>query len=77
MYLGGNGVTRIVVRTPTFLVARGRVAGFLVAGGVGGEMDDAGEGMVVLGIQLVNISRSLNISVNCLWRLLSGKSLVS
>ena len=41
------------------------MAGFLIAGCVGGSMDGVGGVMGVLGIQLVNISRSLYISVNC------------
>ena len=63
--LVGRGITGIVVWTRYFLVVGRRVACFLIAGGFGGEMDGAGGGMVVIGIQLVNSSHSLDIDVNC------------
>ena len=67
VYLGGNGVTDIFVGTRNFLVVGRRVVCFLIAEVVGDEMDGAGGGMGVLGIHLVNSSRSLNIAVNCSW----------
>ena len=57
-------------------VAGRRVSFFLISGGVWGNMYGAGGGMRVLGIQLVNISRSLEISVNYLWWLVAGAYLI-
>ena len=76
MSLGGNGVTGIVWGMWTFIVAWIRVAGFLIAGGVGGDMDGAGGGMGVLRIQLVNSSWSLEIVINCSWWLEAGTSFI-
>ena len=74
--LGVNGVAGIIVGTWDFLVAGRRVSGFLISGGVKGDMDVAGGGMGVLGIQLVNSYRILDISVNCLWWLVTGASFI-
>ena len=75
--LGGNGVAGIIVGTWDFLVAGRRVSGFLISGGVKGDMDVAGGGMGVLGIQLVNSYRSLDIYVNFPCWLIAGVSFIA
>ena len=75
--LGGNGVAGIIVGTWDFLVAGRRVSGFLISGGVKGDMDVAGGGMGVLGIQLVNSYQSLEMAIICSWWLVDGASLTA
>ena len=76
MSLGGSCVIGIILWTCYFIVVGKRVVVFVIAGGVGGDMDSAGGGMRVLGIQLVNSYRILDISVNCLWWLVTGASFI-
>ena len=59
VYLGGNGITGIVVGKRNFLVAGRRAADFLIAASVNSDMYVTREGMGVLGILLVNSSCSL------------------
>ena len=48
----------------TLFVVRIRLSVFLIDGGAGVAMTGAGVGMVVLGIQLVNSSRSLKMDIS-------------
>ena len=72
----GIDVTGIIVWTRYFPVVWRSVGFFLISRCDGGEMYGTTGGMGVLGIQLVNSSWILYISVNYSWWLVAGVSLI-